>query len=180
MDASYMDWLLPKITEALYSSLPHSHFCLASHHSSHYQTKWANHWYSRGWGVWQAQRSKRQGGRGVPSVGGIEYFQDRHIWTYGDLDSAMLVKYSISETPCCFVYFIFINRKFALQYPQVSSHNLRCKFNFETDTQFNINWSNVATCSTKLMFNSVSYMYHVKCCWIEQGSISYIQQVGIS
>lgn len=124
------------------------------------------------------QKGKVAGG--VPSVGGIEYFQDRHIWTYGDLDSAMLVKYSISETPCCFIYFIFINRKFASQYPQVSSHNLRCKFNFETDTQFNINWSNVATCSTKLMFNSVSYMYHVKCCWIEQGSISCIQQVGIS
>ena len=30
------------------------------------------------------------------------------------------------------------------------------------------------------MLNSVSYMYHVECSWIEKGSIPYIQQVAIS
>ena len=73
--------LLPKITKALYSSLPRSHFCLALQHSSHYQTQWENHWYSRGWGYDKYNIQQGKVAVGGALCGGYGYFLEQHIWT---------------------------------------------------------------------------------------------------
>ena len=69
-----VSWLLSKITKALYSNLPRSCFHLPSQHSSHYETKWENHWYPRWWGYdkYSIQQGKVEGG--VPSVGSMDIF----------------------------------------------------------------------------------------------------------
>ena len=103
--------LLPKITKALYSSLPCSHFCLTSQHPSHYQTKWENHWYSRGWGYdkYNIQQGKVAGG--VPSVGDMDIFWNDTFEPGVTESGQWLVKYSISETPHCLLLLFYFDKQ---------------------------------------------------------------------
>ena len=94
-----VSWLLPKITKALYSSLPHSCFCLSSQHSSYYQTMWENHWYSRWWGYDKYNIQQGKVAEGVPSVEGMDIFRNNTFELRVTRKGQWLVKYSISETP---------------------------------------------------------------------------------
>ena len=101
-----VSWLLPKITKVLYSSLPCSHFCLASQHSSHYQTKWENHGNSRGWGYNKFNIQQGKVAVEVPSVGGMDIFWNDTFEVRVTKTGYWLLKYSISEIPHCFFIII--------------------------------------------------------------------------
>ena len=112
----------------------------------------------QGVGVWQVQHSTRQGdrGAGVPYVGGMNIFWNNIFELRVNETGQWLVKYSISETPHCFFYFILINRKFILQFT-LKDHHINSQMQVEFSDRHTVEHKLINKCCC--LFNKCWTVY---------------------